>query len=309
VVHIIEAGPDRFADVAAVWNTVWPQVPTDVEELLHDEQTLPELEKNCYFLALEDHAAIGLAELSHVHGSYHPLMWSLHVSVIPGYRNRGIGTALSYRARSFIASDPISITTTVPEDDEYSLQFAQKRGYREAKRDFQSALDLSKLDPKLLDCPNPDGVEIFSFGKVDSPELRRKLHELFESVRGDIPRAHPPTRLEFEHFDRMLLGSPQFSPDGTRVAMVGEEPVGFTWFYFGATPGRIDQGLTAVLADHRGKGLASALKAQGTKWALDAGYKTIHTDNDTRNAPMLAINERLGYERLPGTITMVWTPS
>jgi RimJ/RimL family protein N-acetyltransferase len=53
---------------------------------------------------------------------------------------------------------------------------------------------------------------------------------------------------------------------------------------------------TGTLREYRGRGLALAVKLATTHWAAGHGITQISTDNDERNAPMLAINRRLGYE-------------
>ena len=62
--------------------------------------------------------------------------------------------------------------------------------------------------------------------------------------------------------------------------------------------------LTAVLPKHRGQGIARALKIAGIVAAKAQGFEAIRTDNDTRNAPMLAINDSLGFRRLPAMVTL-----
>jgi RimJ/RimL family protein N-acetyltransferase len=53
---------------------------------------------------------------------------------------------------------------------------------------------------------------------------------------------------------------------------------------------------TGTLREYRGRGLALAVKLATTRWAAEHGITQISTDNDETNAPMLAINRRLGYK-------------
>ena len=61
-------------------------------------------------------------------------------------------------------------------------------------------------------------------------------------------------------------------------------------------------GMTAVARDWRGRGVASALKRATIAWAAANGIEALETANDTDNAPMRAVNERLGYRPLPDEI-------
>ena len=53
---------------------------------------------------------------------------------------------------------------------------------------------------------------------------------------------------------------------------------------------------TGTGREYRGRGLALAVKLASTRWAREHGITQIVTTNDETNAPMLAINRRLGYE-------------
>jgi RimJ/RimL family protein N-acetyltransferase len=54
--------------------------------------------------------------------------------------------------------------------------------------------------------------------------------------------------------------------------------------------------ITGTSRDYRGRGLALAVKLASTHWAAANGITQIVTTNDERNAAMLAINRRLGYQ-------------
>jgi RimJ/RimL family protein N-acetyltransferase len=62
--------------------------------------------------------------------------------------------------------------------------------------------------------------------------------------------------------------------------------------------------MTAVLRRWRGRGLASALKGATIAWAIDNAFDALITGNDVDNAPMRAVNARLGYRPTPGLPTM-----
>ena len=53
---------------------------------------------------------------------------------------------------------------------------------------------------------------------------------------------------------------------------------------------------TSTAPAYRGRGLATLAKLAQLRWAAEHGIERVVTDNDERNAPMLAINRRLGYE-------------
>ena len=55
-----------------------------------------------------------------------------------------------------------------------------------------------------------------------------------------------------------------------------------------------------VRREYRGRGIALALKLLAIDFCRRSGAARIRTNNDSENAPMLAINRRLGYVPEPG---------
>jgi GNAT superfamily N-acetyltransferase len=62
--------------------------------------------------------------------------------------------------------------------------------------------------------------------------------------------------------------------------------------------------MTGVLRAWRGRGIASALKRAEIAWAVESGATKLETSNEERNAPIQALNEKHGYRRQPGEITV-----
>jgi GNAT superfamily N-acetyltransferase len=62
---------------------------------------------------------------------------------------------------------------------------------------------------------------------------------------------------------------------------------------------------TATHPGYRGRGIARAVKLQTLAQAADLGIPEVRTDNDSENAPMLHINETLGYTTMPGYVSFV----
>jgi GNAT superfamily N-acetyltransferase len=255
-----------------------------------------------FWLAESEGNAIGVSEVYRDIGSYDPERWSVEVSVLPEHRGVGHGSALYDTALDHLDGHTVSsITCRVHEADEVAVRFAQRRRYVETKRDFLSELSLAEVEPDPIEI---EGISILSAEQIDSESFRIGLHGLFEEIRRDVPRTTPPTPLSLEFFLANILDHHLYSIPGTHVAMDGLELVGFTGSFRATEPGVIDQWLTGVRRQWRGKGIAKALKVAGIRWAKQAGFHTIRTDNDSRNAAMLAINNSLGFARKAGLIWM-----
>jgi RimJ/RimL family protein N-acetyltransferase len=69
-----------------------------------------------------------------------------------------------------------------------------------------------------------------------------------------------------------------------------------------ADPHLAEHGLTSVAASHRNRGIATALKQAQIAWASRSGYRELMTSTQADNAPMRAVNDKLGYEPRPAWI-------
>ncbi|MCW5940810.1 MAG: GNAT family N-acetyltransferase [Fimbriimonadaceae bacterium] len=287
---------------------MWPLRPTDPAEVARDRETLEPAKQDRWLLAEVGSEDVGLALVGHDLGSFDPLRWQIEVVVLPENRRRGTGSGLFERAFAMVAAEGASsVYARIYEHDADARRFAESRGFRETKRDFVSVLDLEATSDAFLaerEAPLPAGGRVVSFGTVDSPELRLRLHALFEEVRVDIPRLAPPTPLSYAFFEEQVLGDPGFDAELSVLAFHGDRLIGMSTVYRGLMAGRLDQGLTAVRREWRGRGIAQALKVAVIRRAKAAGYATIATDNDARNAPMLAINESFGFVAAEALVTM-----
>jgi hypothetical protein len=55
----------------------------------------------------------------------------------------------------------------------------------------------------------------------------------------------------------------------------------------------------------RGRGVARALKLETVMQAMALGTKRVRTENDGANAPILHLNEEMGYTRIPGWVQLL----
>jgi GNAT superfamily N-acetyltransferase len=62
---------------------------------------------------------------------------------------------------------------------------------------------------------------------------------------------------------------------------------------------------TGVLPAYRGRKIATSLKVLAARYARQHGADSLLTDSNLRNAPILAINRKMGYKPQPGKYTLV----
>ncbi len=138
----------------------------------------------------------------------------------------------------------------------------------------------------------------------DQDAIAKAFFECFNEVRQDVPRSEPATPLTWAYFKKSMLDAPDFYPEGTFLALDQEEIVGLTQLWKGESSADLYTGLTAVKRKARGKGIASALKARALRFAKETKATKVFTDNDTNNVEMIAINDKLGFKKLPAWLSM-----
>ncbi|MFZ0218291.1 MAG: GNAT family N-acetyltransferase, partial [Candidatus Dormiibacterota bacterium] len=91
------------------------------------------------------------------------------------------------------------------------------------------------------------------------------------------------------------FGSPAVRADRVWTVWDGDRIVATSFLAYPPVRGNVWTEYTACARDHRGRGIATAVKLETVGQAIELGVARIRTDNDEENAPMLAINRRLRY--------------
>jgi GNAT superfamily N-acetyltransferase len=298
-----------YAAVDRIARAIRPDEFTSVADLREwDEMQREAGRRSGRWLAAVDGEIVGSAYLgeSPWRDAAHP---SGSVSVHPEHERRGIGRQLLERiegtARQWGAAD---LRTWAEEDRARSIRFLEAAGYEEADREWRSTLDLTTFDPgawsATLDRLAESGVKIVSFAELQGGQdgWLEDLYDLYSAVESDVPAAVPLHAVARQDWEAITLGR-RMLPEGFLIAIDDEGMIGLT------EPQRVDddehaiaQELTGVARRARGRGVATALKAAAAIWAKQAGYTSIRTYNAQANAPMLAVNDKLGFTRDHGSI-------
>jgi len=301
-----------YPTFAAIANESYPDYGWTLEELRHwDADWQPEGFFQRRIIAEDRGVPVGLSQIVHSRGQFVPENYNLDVIVRPSARRRGIGLALYQDAEDVLRGRRAHWARNgVKGSFAESVAFAQKIGAVELKRDWESRLDLASFD-RVPFANGPErvaaaGVRVTTLAdemKTDVDAVR-KAYELHAQARIDVPGLDPATPSPYERFEEEVLRAPYALPSAYFIAIragryVGESALGKE----GTDPGVIQQHLTAVLRDERGKGIAMALKLKTVDYARAHGFHQIRTWNDSLNRPMLAINEALGFVKEPAWIT------
>jgi RimJ/RimL family protein N-acetyltransferase len=99
----------------------------------------------------------------------------------------------------------------------------------------------------------------------------------------------------FEEYLRTRIAVPSYSPAGTVIALDGEEWVGMAAISDWRSRGFMFNEMTGVRAEHRGRGIAVAMKALAIRFARSTDARWLYTFHDARNLAAIGLNRRLGY--------------
>jgi RimJ/RimL family protein N-acetyltransferase len=180
--------------------------------------------------------------------------------------------------------------------DESGSAFLEGRRFADVRTVVISAVDPRAVDAAELTtrraAAERDGFGLAPYAEVDV----HALYALELSLSADEPGEEEPARLTFEEWRSELFDGSDLTLDGSVAVVADEEPVAYAALSVDPATGRGRNEGTATARDHRGRGFATLAKLAQLRWAAEHGIERVVTDNDERNAPMLAINRRLGYE-------------
>jgi ribosomal protein S18 acetylase RimI-like enzyme len=228
----------------------------------------------------------------------------LILEVDPDRRRMGIGSGLLDAVLSASPGES-EIVVEVSAASAESLAFVRHRGFVEEARRFESVLELGPFDPRPFDGVRArleaEGYRFSSFDQEDSEDLRRGLHRLSEEAAQDVPTPEPVLPTSYEVWARDWLDAPHAIPATFALVFLGPDPVGFS-YVISQSEGIGYMWMTAVAREHRGRGIGLAVKVHALRAAQARGLREVSTNNDPGNAPMLAINHRLGFVDRPAVV-------
>jgi len=260
--------------------------------------------------AVDEHDAIlgyGLVNHEAVSPQHHFYVWLV---VEPSMRCRGIGSALWEALLAFLHEQGVErLASEVGEADDPGLAFAEQRGFRIDRHLFHSTLDLEMFDqaPYLpaMAALEARGMRFCSLADFpDSPETRRRLYELNLTNVLEIPGV-TNSPWTFSDFEKFVIEAPWFDRAGQLLAVDGDQWIGLAAVSLNLETHSAYNEHTGVLRAYRGRNVAQVLKVMAARHARDRGARTLGTHNDSLNAPILAINRKMGYQPHPGKFLLV----
>jgi len=249
----------------------------------------------------------GFGSLYNSPWNFDPAKYSIELMVDPSHQGHGLGREF-FRILEDAALNRSAalIWASVRAEDARSVRFFERSGFVERRRSWASRLDLSGTSPEYGEpLPSPQGILFTSIAQEgpDRLEVRDRLYRLQNESGKDAPSMGTPSGYTFEQFLDVTFRHPAFLPEATMVARVGNRYVSVTSLEtVKGESGTLHVGYTGTLRNFRGKGLATELKRRAIGYAKAHGYRCVTTDNDSLNAPIMRINQALGFRIVRTTI-------
>lgn len=295
-----DADLDVFATTA---NAATPDEPTSAEDIRWAEATYPGSSR--LIAELDGHpVAVASAGRIHVYPPDFDAFWAT-IRVVPEARRQGIGgrllVAVSEHAR---VAGKVALHLPASEARPEGIAFLVHRGFSEYERSKTVELHLAGMARPAIDLP--DGVSLTDIAA--RPDLVPGVHAIAVEALADIPGGGVPMVAgDLEEFRARDVDRPGIPPDAFSVAIddATGQVIGFACLMMSpAQPTRAWHDMTAVDRAWRGRGLAGAMKRATIGWAIQHGLEVLEANNDVDNAPMRAINARLGYRPAADTLVM-----
>jgi L-amino acid N-acyltransferase YncA len=240
-------------------------------------------------------------------------LYGMYVIVDAAYRNCGLGSLLLdnllIQAKEIGARTLVAWVRDAFED---GIRFAARAGFEQKTHSIGMAFNLLEWDEAryspLVQSLEQQGFRFTSMAELgDTPEAHRKLYALNNSAAADDPgsRGVGPWA-SFENFERAVCQADWYRPDGQIIAIdthSGDWAAMSAITVFDGADHAYNL-FTGTDRHYRGRGLAQAVKSLALRRARSYGVDTVRTSHTSENAPMIAIDTKLGYVRTHGVLTL-----
>jgi ribosomal protein S18 acetylase RimI-like enzyme len=313
-IRAIQSTDSDYQTWLSVRNAIWVDEPLSLDQLKYEESIWPPEFFTQRVIITANNTVVAVAHLFENHWQNQPGKYDLELLVHPAYQKQGIGSYLFEHFQQALAARSPALTSLVSgtrEDNGHALAFLQKRGFEVVMRWARSRLELDAFRTEkfqsTLDYVQSQGIGIYSIQTLagQDPGWQRKFYEMDLVAGQDAPSPDPMEVASFEKFVQNTFEPPRFLPEGTWIAI--HEASGqwlasteLTWFADGKTMGTP---FTCVHPEFRRRGLATAIKVRAIESAQLMGAESIIAANEENN-PMYQINLALGFQPLPGGLTM-----
>lgn len=297
--------PQEYGAIAAVLEAEAPGWGASAEELAHEDAQRDPRYHHATFVAEvvdgQEPGIVGVAQTGHEPLAHRDDKHLINLRVHPDWQGRGVGKALYAAVLDHLAPfAPYELCADVWQAHPRTPRFLTERGFVELWQRIDSYLDVADFDfspyAGLADKLREAGLEIKTYEQLgDDPNRLVKLYELDWALWQDVPYfGQVVVKRSLAQFAADEVEHPKFLPDACFIAVKAGEYIGYS------NLSEFDHGLntemTGVLRPERGQGVATQLKLCGIRYAQGHGNLRLWTVNDSVNAGVIALNQKLGFK-------------
>jgi GNAT superfamily N-acetyltransferase len=302
------ASAEDAAFAADVMTSVTPSSPWDPVSLGYWWSQGDEFTKYARFVVVRAGERIGYAQFDHALWEVQPERYAfLFGDLLPPYRG-ALGALLAATEERAVANGAKILRTRANEDDPLRIAAILGRGYQEDRLQRRWELDLVANRQPLLAMTERsrarmrnEGIGMLTLAEDGDPDVIKKVWRLSEEAGDDVPTTVPRVPEAMEAYVRWT-NAPEIHPDRFWIARSGDDVVGVSVLGYPPVRGIVGTEWTATARSVRGRGVARALKCETVAQAIALGVDRVRTGNDAANAPILHLNESMGYHAVPGAM-------
>ena len=287
---------DDARAVASLLRAITPDYLISPELVIHWLAAAPKRASARQWVAVDGGHVVGWGYGELKWSAVDPGIGALWAAVRTDARRRGVGAALYDVAEAHLRENGVWKLESWLGDDA-GRRFAERRGFEQTRVERSSQLDVRRAD--LSELPALEAEKTAAGFRLaplrDLLADRATVHSLYSDVHKDMPGDDERADLDFDEWERETMQNPLLDLDGSVNVLDGDRPVAFAWLLVDYEGRQAEHELTGTLREYRGRGLARLAKLAAIRWCVDNRIDTLLTGNDAENAPMLAINNRLGY--------------
>ena len=274
-------------DAPALTQLIRETQPTsviNVASYVHRLRTVPEQARLRQWVAEVDGRVAARADCWLTLFAEHSGSGELQLAVRGDQRRRGLGSALYDVALGYLTTLDVDRILTSFHENEGGVAFVEARGFVHVRAETESELDPRTVGERAAGDVRP----------VSSIDPRLAYAIDIEATH-DMPATEPFAGMPYEEWDDHVLQHPLFTAEGSFVVFDSGDAAAVSLLTVDHDTGRASSLFTGTRAAYRGRGHALAAKLASIEWAAANGVTRMVTYNDATNAPMLAVNRRLGY--------------
>lgn len=294
--------------------------PLTLQETQAQFQNIPDfVEIRMWLIWNETHDQIvGSCVCNVLNADHNQHIAQIELEVLPEARRQGLGSALLAKAVAMteVTGRRLLIAQTqsnVPAGE----AFMQRIGAEVGLKMGSNQLEIDSLDRALLNrwlAKSDALLESFEFGQWEGAYPEEDLATI--AAMREVMNTTPLDDLEIEDMrwtpEQLRQMEAYFKQQGmerwTQYARhkASGKIAGYTEMFWKSTkPEYLNQGDTGVFPEFRGQGIGRYLKAKMMELMLERKpqAKYVRTGNAYSNAPMLKINEEMGFKPFRSTIT------